>query len=112
LAGGTALTPNVPDPVVQTVPGALMDDDGHGKPHFPGVGANGFAPGDPNLAVGPNHIVQIVNAEYAVYNKSGAIFAGYPKTLGSIFTALGNSCTGEFGDPYRAVRQGGGPLAT
>ena len=97
-AAGTR-APSVPDPVLQTSVGALLDEDHNRKARFPGVGANGFAPGDPNMAVGPNHIVQIVNAEYAVYDKNGNIFAGYPKTLGSIFTALGNSCTGEFGDP-------------
>ena len=101
LAAGSALAPAGLDPVLQTAIGALMndDDDGGGKKHFPGVGANGFAPGDPNMAVGPNHIVQIVNTEYAVYNKSGSIFPGYPKTLGSIFANLGGNCTGEFGDP-------------
>jgi hypothetical protein len=97
-AAGT-LAPSVPDPVLQTAIGALMDDDDNGKARFPGVGASGSAPGDPNMAVGPNHIVQIVNTEYAVYDKSGNIFPGYPKTLGSIFTALGNTCTGEWGDP-------------
>src|SRR5207253_3112610 len=68
------------------------------KASFPGVGANGFAPGDPNLAVGPNHIVQIVNVEYAVFDKSGNTFAGYPKTVGSLFSALGGGCAGAFGD--------------
>ena len=96
---GAALAPNLPDPALQTAIGALLDDDGHRKARFPGVGANGVAPGDPNLAVGPNHIVQIVNDSYAVYDKSGTIFAGYPKSLGSIFTALGGSCTSEWGDP-------------
>src|SRR6516165_12315518 len=40
VAAGT-LAPSVPDPVLQTSVGALMDDDGHRKAHFPGVGANG-----------------------------------------------------------------------
>jgi hypothetical protein len=91
--------PSVPDPVLQISVGPQLDDDDKRKARFPGVGANGSAPGDPNLAVGPNHIVQIVNTEYAVYDKSGNIFPGYPKTLGSIFSALGGSCTGEWGDP-------------
>jgi hypothetical protein len=98
LASGGALVPGF-DPALQTTIGALLDDDDRKKARFPGVGANGSAPGDPNLAVGPNHIVQIVNTEYAVYNKSGNILTGYPKSLGSIFTALGNSCSGNFGDP-------------
>jgi hypothetical protein len=99
-AGAGVFAPNQPDPALQTALGAPLELENEGrKPRFPGVGANGSAPGDPNLAVGPNHIVQIVNTEYAVYDKSGNIFPGYPKTLGSIFNALGNSCTGEWGDP-------------
>src|SRR6266699_963371 len=100
LAGGDALAPSLLDQTLQTAPGALLelDDDG-GKVRIPGVGANGFAPPDPNLAVGPNHIVQIVNSEFAVYSKSGTIFAGYPMTIGSLFSALGGGCAGEFGDP-------------
>jgi hypothetical protein len=96
--GGVA--PGGTDDALQTSPGQPLEtDDGVAKPRFAGVGANGSAPGDPNLAVGPNHIVQIVNTEFAVYDKSGNIFPGYPKTLGSIFAALGGSCTGEWGDP-------------
>jgi hypothetical protein len=97
--GGGVLAPNGPDPALQTTIGALLDDDGSRKLRFPGVGANGYVPGDPNVAVGPNHIVQMVNVEFAVYNKNGNIFAGYPKSLGSIFNPLGGSCTGEWGDP-------------
>ena len=36
---------------------------------FDGIGAQGFAPSDVNLAIGPNHIVQTVNVRLAVYNK-------------------------------------------
>jgi uncharacterized membrane protein len=88
------------DEALQTAAGSPLElEDEGGKPRFPGIGANGFAPSDANVAVGPNHIVQMVNTEVAVYNKSGSIFAGYPKTLGSIFTNLGGNCTGESGDP-------------
>ena len=99
-AGAGALAPNQPDPVLQTALGAPLELEGQGaKPRFPGVGANGSAPSDANLAVGPNHIVQIVNTEVAVYTKNGTIFAGYPKTIGSLFSALGGNCAGEWGDP-------------
>jgi len=99
-AGGRALATSVLDEVLQNVPGASLelDDDG-GKARFPGVGATNSAPSDANLAVGPNHIVQIVNANFAVYNKSGAIFPKYPQSIGSLFGALGGSCTGQWGDP-------------
>ena len=100
LAGGGALAPSLPDQALQTAEGWPLElEDEGGSPRFPGVGANGYAPPDPNLAVGPNHIVQIVNTRFAVYSKSGTILAGYPKTIGSLFSALGGSCTGESGDP-------------
>jgi hypothetical protein len=97
---GRALATSLQDEALQNVPGEPLelDDDG-GKARFPGTGANGSAPPDPNLAVGPNHIVQIVNTEYAVYNKNGTIFAGYPQAIGSLFSALGGSCAGDWGDP-------------
>jgi hypothetical protein len=88
------------DQALQTTAGAPLElEDEEGQPRFPGVGANGSAPPDPNVAVGPNHIVQLVNTEVAVYTKSGTIFSGYPKTLGSVFSNLGGGCTGEWGDP-------------
>jgi hypothetical protein len=100
LAGARALAPSLQDQALQTAPGAPLElDDEEKKPRFPGVGASGSAPPDPNLAVGPNHIVQMVNTEVAVYDKSGNIFPGYPKTIGSVFNNLGGSCTGNFGDP-------------
>src|SRR3989440_648590 len=100
LAGGGALAPSLADQALQTALSGLLElEDEGGNPRFPGVSANGSAPPDPNIAVGPNHIVQMVNTEVAVYSKSGTIFAGYPKTIGSLFSALGGSCTGEWGDP-------------
>src|SRR2546421_2090138 len=100
LAGGGALAPSLADQALQTAVGGLLElEDEGGNPRFPGVSANGSAPPDPTLAVGPNHVVQMVNTEVAVYSKSGTIFAGYPKTIGSLFSALGGSCTGQWGDP-------------
>lgn len=88
---------DVPDPVLQDQVGPLVN----ATPgiHFDGLGANGSAPSDANMAVGPNHIVQMVNTEWAVYDKTGHIFAGFPKTLGSIWNALGAPCNGNGGDP-------------
>ena len=91
------LGPGAEDTAVQTGFGPLLN----GTPgiDFEGIGVNGFIPSDDNMAVGPNHIVQTVNSEWAVYDKTGHIFAGFPKTLGSIWTSLGGACTGERGDP-------------
>ena len=38
---------------------------------FPGMSATGYEPPDPDLAVGPNHIVHVVNSDIAFYTKSG-----------------------------------------
>jgi hypothetical protein len=91
------LGPGAPDTAVQTEFGPQLN----GTPgiDFEGIGANGSEPSDNNMAVGPNHIVETVNTEWAVYDKTGHIFAGFPKTLGSIWTGLGPPCTNEGGDP-------------
>ena len=60
--------------------------------HFPGIGANGKTPPDPNIAIGPDHIVEVVNVEIAVFNKSGSVYAGYPKKLNLLWSNLGGSC--------------------
>jgi uncharacterized membrane protein len=102
LTGRAPLAPGqmLQDQALQTGTGApleLENDDEDRTPRFPGVGANGFAPPDPNIAVGPNHIVQLVNVEIGVYNKSGTIFPGYPKTVNSLFSGLGGGCSTQNG---------------
>ncbi|PWU02424.1 MAG: hypothetical protein C5B51_20775 [Terriglobia bacterium] len=88
-----------PDGALQKVSGPLVAAT-------PGIQFDGVddticncAPGDPNMAAGPNHLVQVVNTGWAVYNKAGVIAPGFPKTLGSIWTALGAPCNGQWGDP-------------
>jgi hypothetical protein len=81
-------------PIVQTTQGskaalALQD-------HFDGIPGNGD-PSDLSLAVGPNHIVQAVNWQIAVYTKKGAMYATTGMSLGtkaskSIFAGLGGRC--------------------
>ena len=39
---------------------------------FPGISATGWEPPDPDIAVGPNHIVEVVNSSIAIYTKSGS----------------------------------------
>ena len=43
------------------------------------VNNGGYIPSDNNIAVGPNHIVEVVNAAYAVYRQDG----GYAVDPGS-----------------------------
>jgi len=91
------LGPGSEDGALQTEFGPLLS----GTPgiDFEGIGVNGGEPSDNNMAVGPNHIVEIVNSEWAVYDKTGHVAAGFPKTLGSIWTSMGGSCTLNHGDP-------------
>jgi hypothetical protein len=66
---------------------------------FDAIPSPGYVPSDSNLAVGPNDIVETVNVQFAVYNKSGTILAG-PTNILSLFTPLGGNCgNGTSGDP-------------
>jgi hypothetical protein len=73
--------------------------------NFDGVG-QGFgsyvvccAPPDTNGDVGPNHYVQTVNLDYAVFNKSGARLFG-PVPMNTIWSGFGGGCqTDNDGDP-------------
>ncbi len=38
---------------------------------FPGIIATGWVPPDPNIGVGPNHIVEVVNSDIAWFTKAG-----------------------------------------
>lgn len=59
-------------------------------------GGGGNVPPDPELAVGPNHAIAVVNVAFEIYNKSGVSLAG-PTTFSSFFASNPN-CTGVF-DP-------------
>ena len=90
--------PPVTDPVLQTVFPPLVNV-------VPGVHFDGVddtvcdcAPSDANMAAGPNHLLQTVNTAWAVYDKNGNIFPGFPKTLGSIWDAIGPPCNQNSGD--------------
>jgi len=60
-------------------------------------GGGGSVPPDPEVAVGPNHIIVVVNVAIAVYNKSGTLLAG-PTTLASFFSGTTGCNTSVF-DP-------------
>jgi len=79
------------DDVLQATEGLLLSTNV--GTDFPGIGANGFAPPDTNMAVGPNHILQTVNSRYAIYDKNGILLVG-PNSLSSLWASLGssNSC--------------------
>ena len=81
------------DPVVQaSAPASGSPVVGTG---FQGISANGSLPPDPNAAVGPDQIVEIVNQGFAVYSKAGAKL--YPKSLpaadtNTLWTGFGGGC--------------------
>ena len=66
---------------------------------FGGIGENGYIPPDPNIAVGKTYIVQVVNSQVAVFNKSGGMLSGYPKNLSSLFSGLSGCSSSNAGDP-------------
>ncbi len=55
-----------------------------------GGGAN--TPPDPELAVGPNHIIAVVNVAFEIYDKSGATLVS-PTTFSSFFSSVA-ACNG------------------
>ena len=77
--------------------------------NFDGIGA-GFsgpqgtftvqaAPPDTNGAVGPNNYVQIVNTDFAVFNKSGTVLYG-PVAINTLWSGFGGNCQSDNdGDP-------------
>lgn len=48
-------------------------------------------PSDNSLAVGPNHIVQIVNSRVAIYDKQGTVLYG-PVATNTVFKEFGGAC--------------------
>ena len=84
------------DPVLQKV--ALPAVSATEGIDFEGIVSPGYVPSDSNLAVGPNQIVETVNVQFAVYNKSGATLAG-PTNIQTLFAPLGGVCASTFGDP-------------
>ncbi|MCU1453057.1 MAG: hypothetical protein JWN46_1203, partial [Acidimicrobiales bacterium] len=58
---------------------------------FDGIGADGLAPPDTNMAVGPHHLLQIVNTRLEVLDKSGAVVLA-PKATNAVFSSFGGPC--------------------
>jgi len=80
------------DTAVQSVTGPLVAaSTGIG---FDGIGANGSAPPDTNIAVGLHEIVEVVNSRFQIFNKAGAPISS-AKSLSSLWSLLGGSCATE-----------------
>jgi Bacterial Ig-like domain (group 3) len=95
---------NVVDPVVQTSTPTAGAAQGLGQWEGLGVGYPGFTltalPPDPNMAVGPHHIVQWVNNAFVVFDKSGAPVTA-PVSDDTFWGGLFSTCNqlGGFSDP-------------
>jgi hypothetical protein len=76
-------------PGAEAAPATTTSFDGIGK----GLGtyAPRWAPPDTNGAVGPDHYFEIVNADIAVFSKSGALLYG-PVPTNTLWSGFGGSC--------------------
>ena len=94
----------VADPIVQTSTTTTGTAQTIGSFEGLGAGYPGFSitgvPPDPNLAVGPNHIVQWVNNAFVVFDKSGAPLIN-PVDDDTFWGGLSSTCEqlGGFSDP-------------
>src|SRR2546423_9151638 len=95
------------DPVVQAsavpllIPAPASNFDGIGQGFTGPAGAFtvSSAPPDTNGDVGPNHYVQIVNSDFAVFNKAGTALFG-PVPINTLWSGFGGGCqTNNDGDP-------------
>lgn len=69
---------------------------------FNGIPADGFAPPDTNAAVGQTQVVETVNIEYQVFNKSTGKSIFGPAAISGIFKSLSGPCgssANAFSDP-------------
>lgn len=65
-----------------------------------GIGHTGFAPPDTNASVGGTQVVETVNLNYAVYDKTTGAQIKAPTAIATIFSGFGGTCqTGSTSDP-------------
>lgn len=64
-------------------------------------GGGGNVPPDPDIAVGPNHVIVVVNVAFKIFDKSGNLLAG-PTTLASFFAGTPGCSAGATFDPVLA----------
>ena len=86
---------------VEAAPVTLVNFDGVGQ-GFTGPAGTfivNSAPPDTNGAVGPNHFVEIVNTDLAVFNKTGTPLFG-PVPIDTLWSGFGGGCQVQNdGDP-------------
>jgi hypothetical protein len=66
---------------------------------FEGIGINGSLPPDTNGDVGPNHYIQMVNTQFAIWNKTGTQLVA-PRNINTLWSGFGGRCESDNdGDP-------------
>nr|MBA3915276.1 hypothetical protein [Terriglobales bacterium] len=92
----TVVDPNA-GPVQPNLPAAITLQK---KLSIDGIGTTGFAPPDTNAGVGTTQLVETVNLNYAVYDKTTGSIIQASKALSTIWTGFGTNCKGvNFSDP-------------
>lgn len=71
-------SPTNVDPLIQE--GGYIRSANAAIVSFDGINSNASPP-DPTGAVGPNHIVEMTNTAWAVFDKTGVMASGFPKSL-------------------------------
>ncbi len=90
--------PQVEDQALQTLNLPLVGTTNGSD--FAGISADGVAPPDTNGSVGNTQYVQIVNVEYAVYDKSSGTLILGPTPIHNIWSGFSGNCSsGDGGDP-------------
>jgi hypothetical protein len=98
-ASSGATRPSAAGPTAVPTTTVNVDGVGNGFTGPQGTFSVNAAPPDTNGAVGPNHYVQTVNTDYAVFNKSGGVVFG-PVTINTLWSGFGGLCqTDNDGDP-------------
>ena len=106
------LGPQAPDPARQTAPTStsampapnLTFEGQRDADNFPFL----VEPPDPNIDVGPNHVIQTVNITFAVYDKKGSILLG-PTNINTLWQTFGVG-SGDPATPACAVGNSGDPI--
>jgi len=87
------------DPVIQASPGgasapaigAGFEGVGDGLTGPQGTFSVNSAPPDPNAAVGPSNIVEVVNESFAIFDKTGHVVYG-PVATNTLWSGFGGGC--------------------
>ena len=84
------------DPVLQTE--VLPPVSATQGVSFDAIAADGWIPPDNNLAVSATQIGEVVNSDFAVYDKNGTLLSG-PTVLPTLFASIGGLCATYIVDP-------------